>query len=127
MPLRIRKGDTVAVISGDDRGKRGRVLRVIREQQRVIVEGVNLVFKHLRRSQKNPQGGRVRKEAAIHWSKVLPVDPETNRPTRVGIRFEDGRRVRIGRRSGAVIGSTPVGRRAGARAAEERPSGAGEG
>jgi large subunit ribosomal protein L24 len=99
----IRKGDLVAVISGDDRGKRGRVLRVSPDKNRVIVEGVNLVHKHLRRSQQNPQGGRIRKEAAIHVSNVLPIDPETNRPTRVGSRVEGGQKVRVGRRSGAAI------------------------
>jgi large subunit ribosomal protein L24 len=103
MAHRVRKGDLVAVISGDDRGKRGRVLRVDLEKDRVIVEGVNLVYKHMRRSQKNPQGGRVRREAAIHVSNVLPVDPTTNRPTRVRIREEAGRRVRVGAKSGAVL------------------------
>jgi large subunit ribosomal protein L24 len=105
MAARIRKGDTVAVVSGDDRGKRGRVLRVIPESSKVVVEGVNLVYKHLRKSQKSPQGGRVRREAPIHACKVMPVDPETNRPTRV--RFEvqgEGRKVRLGSRTGATLG-----------------------
>jgi large subunit ribosomal protein L24 len=113
MALRVRKGDTVAVVAGNDRGKRGRVLRVLPEQNRVIVEGVNLVFKHLRRSQTNPQGGRVRREAPIHASNVMPIDPETNRPTRVSRKVEGGKRVRVARRSGAVIGaSTGGGRKA---------------
>ncbi len=105
MPQRIRKGDLVAVISGDDKGRRGRVLRVIPERDRLIVEGVNVVFKHLRRSQKNPQGGRVRREAPIHASNVMPIDPQRNEPTRVGMRSEGDRRVRYGRRSGAAIDS----------------------
>ena len=96
MPSRVRKGDLVAVVSGDDKGKRGRVLRVLSDDNRVIVEGVNLVYKHLRRSQQQPQGGRVRREAAIHVSNVMPIDPESNEPTRVTIREEGGRRVRVG-------------------------------
>jgi large subunit ribosomal protein L24 len=103
MARRIRRGDTVAVMSGDDRGKRGRVLRVIPETGRVVVEGVNLVYKHLRKSQQNPQGGRIRREAPIHASKVMPVDPETNRPTRVSSRREGDRLVRVGRRTGARL------------------------
>jgi large subunit ribosomal protein L24 len=107
MSERIRRGDTVAVISGDDRGKRGRVLRVLPESDRVVVEGVNLVYKHLRKSQQNPTGGRVRKEAPIHACKVMPVDPQSNLPTRVAFRFEDGKKFRFGRRSGARIDAAP--------------------
>jgi large subunit ribosomal protein L24 len=103
MSQRIRKGDLVAVISGNDRGKRGRVLRIIRENGRLVVEGVNLRFKHLRRSQQNPKGGRVRREMPIHASNVQPVDSETRRPTRVAISVADGRRVRVGRRSGKPL------------------------
>jgi large subunit ribosomal protein L24 len=105
MPQRIRKGDMVTVISGDDRGKRGRVLRVDLGKDRVIVEGVNLVFKHMRRSQKHPQGGRVRREAAVHMSNVMPVDPDTNQRARVRVEVRDGRRVRVARRTGAVLGA----------------------
>ena len=94
MSRRLRRGDLVAVISGDDRGKRGRVLRVDPVANRVIVEGVNLVFRHLRRSQKNPQGGRIRREAPINASNVMPVDSESNKPSRVRMAREDGRRVR---------------------------------
>jgi large subunit ribosomal protein L24 len=103
MAARLRKGDLVAVISGNDRGKRGRVLRILPERDRVVVEGVNLVYKHLRRSQQHPQGGRVHREAPVHVSNVMPVDPETNEPTRVTYRTVDGQRVRVGRRSGAVL------------------------
>ena len=106
MSRRIRKGDLVAVISGDDRGKRGRVLQVLSSQNRVIVQGVNLVYKHLRRSQQNPQGGRVRREAPVHVSNVMVVDPEENVPTRVGRKVgEDGRLTRIARKSGATLTS----------------------
>ena len=110
MSRRLRKGDMVAVISGDDRGKRGRVLRFDKEANRVIVEGVNLVFKHLRRSQKNPQGGRIRREAAIHASNVLPVDPESNKPSRVKMAIEDGRRVRHTVHTGASLDAAPRGK-----------------
>lgn len=104
MAKRIRQGDTVAIVSGDDRGKRGRVLRIIPEKNRVVVEGVNLVFKHLRKSQQHPQGGRIRREAPVHMSNVMPVDSETNRPTRVRSVEKDGKRVRVGVRSGAEVG-----------------------
>ena len=103
MSRRVRKGDMVAVISGDDKGKRGRILRVLTDKDRVIVEGVNLVYKHMRRSQQNPQGGRIRREAAIHSSNVMPVDPESSKPTRVRMREEAGRRVRIAAHSGEVL------------------------
>jgi len=108
MSSRVRKGDMVAVISGNDRGKRGRVLRLMPKQDRVIVEGVNLVFKHMRRSQSNPQGGRIRREAAIHVSNVMPIDPETNKPTRISKKLEGGKRIRVARRSGVEIGTAHV-------------------
>ena len=111
MPARVRKGDLVAVVSGDDKGKRGRVLRVLSDNDRVIVEGVNLVYKHLRRSQQQPQGGRVRREAAIHVSNVMPIDPESNEPTRVLVREEGGRRVRVAKRSGTVLDTATASRR----------------
>ena len=113
MPSRVRKGDLVAVVSGDDKGKRGRVLRVLVDDHRVIVEGVNLVHKHLRRSQQNPQGGRVRREAPIHVSNVMPIDPESNEPTRVRVQVEGGRRVRVSKRSGAAIDADTASRRGG--------------
>jgi len=105
MHHRIRRGDMVAVVSGDDRGKRGRVLRLVTEKNRVVVEGVNLVYRHLRRSQQHPQGGRIRREAAIHLSNVMPIDPENNKPTRVGVNRADGKRVRVARHSGADLGA----------------------
>ena len=115
MPSRVRKGDLVAVVSGDDKGKRGRVLRVLPDDGRVIVEGVNLVYKHLRRSQQHPQGGRVRREAAIHVSNVMPIDPETNEPTRVKVKVEGGRRVRVAKRSGKVLDGASASRRGGSK------------
>lgn len=107
MAHRIKKGDIVAVVSGDDRGKRGRVLRIISEKNRVIVEGVNLVYKHLRKSQQHPQGGRIRREAALHMSNVMPIDPETSRPTRIAKKLVGGKRTRVGIRSGAEVGDAP--------------------
>lgn len=83
MAARIKKDDIVVVIAGDHRGARGKVLRVLLEKQRVVIEGVNMVQRHVRRSQRHPQGGRVQKEAAIHMSNVMPVDPKTGRGTRV--------------------------------------------
>ena len=103
MAYRIRKGDTVAVISGDDRGKRGRVIEIQREKNRVVIEGVNLIFKHIRKSQKYPQGGRIRREAPIHMSNVMPIDPESGDPTRISQKIVSGRKVRVGRRSGASL------------------------
>lgn len=106
MAHRIRQGDVVAVISGDDKGRRGKVLRILTEKNRVVVEGVNLVYKHLRKSQQNPNGGRIRLEAALHISNVMPIDSETNKPTKVASKVVDGKRVRVGRVTGAELGGT---------------------
>lgn len=86
MASKVRKGDQVVVIAGDHRGERGRVLSIDPEKQRVVVEGVNLVYRHLRQSRRNPTGGRIRKEAPLHISNVLPLDPKTSKGSRV--RFE---------------------------------------
>ena len=83
MAARIRKDDLVIVVTGDHRGQRGKVLRVIGEKNRVLVEGVNMVYRHVRKSQRNPQGGRIQKEAPIHLSNVLPVDSKTGHGSRV--------------------------------------------
>jgi large subunit ribosomal protein L24 len=99
----LKRNDLVVVISGTHKRKQGRVLRVIEDKNQVIVQGVNLRYKHLRRSQKNPQGGRVQKESPLPASKVQLVDPKTNRPTRVGFRLEGKRKVRFAKRSGEVI------------------------
>lgn len=88
MAVRIRKDDVVEVISGNHRGARGKVLRVLRDKDRVVVEGVNMVIRHMRRSRQNPQGGRVQKEAPIHVSNVMPINPATGKPTRVRFRIE---------------------------------------
>ena len=90
MATRIRKDDIVEVISGEHKGARGKVLRVLRDRDRVVVEGVNMVVRHVRRSQKHPQGGRIHREAAIHLSNVQPLDPKTDKPTRVRFTIERG-------------------------------------
>lgn len=100
----IKVNDTVEVISGRDKGQRGKVLKVDRENSRVVVEGLNKVYKHVKRSQRNPQGGRLSKESFIDASKVMLVCPETGKPTRVGVRFlADGTKERYSKKSGAAI------------------------
>jgi large subunit ribosomal protein L24 len=101
----IRKNDTVIVRTGKDRGKRGRVLRVIADSNRLIVEGVNMIKRHTRPNpQKNIKGGIVEREASIHASNVMLVDPDTNEPTRIGSKtLADNRRVRMSRKSGTVL------------------------
>jgi large subunit ribosomal protein L24 len=101
----LRKNDVVLVRSGKDRGKRGRVLRVLAEKNRLVVEGVNIIKRHTRPNpQKNIKGGIVEREAPIHASNVMLLDPDENVPTRVGSKtLPDGRRVRIARKSGTVV------------------------
>lgn len=101
--MRIKTGDKVIVIAGKDKGKRGTVLRTLPKKDRVIVEGINIVKKHQRPSQSNPQGGIVEEEAAIHVSNVQLIDPKSDKPARVGIEEKDGKRVRVARPSGEVI------------------------
>jgi large subunit ribosomal protein L24 len=103
LKLKIKKGDKVVVISGRDKGKNGEVLRVLREKNRAVVQGVNLVKRHTRPSPGQP-GGILEKEAAIHISNIAHIDPASQKPTRVGYKFlEDGRKVRVARRSGEVL------------------------
>jgi large subunit ribosomal protein L24 len=100
----IKKGDRVVVLSGRDRGKRGEVLKVMPREARVVVQGVMMVKKHERPSPRTGGGGIVTKEAPIHISNVALIDPETDRPTRVGTKvLDDGRKVRVARRSGSVL------------------------
>ncbi len=104
MSLRIRRDDEVVVISGKDRGKTGRVLRVDTKRDRVYVEGLNIVKRHSRpRPGSSDPGGVIEKEGPIHVSNVSLVDPKDGRPTRVRTEERDGRRVRVGVRSGEVI------------------------
>ncbi len=106
MARHIRKGDRVVILSGDDKGKTGEVLRVYPKQEKVLVQGVNRVYRHMRPSRRHPHGGRIQKEMPIHISNVLPVDPETSQPTRVGFRRrEDETKERFARKSGASLGA----------------------
>jgi large subunit ribosomal protein L24 len=100
--LKIRKGDTVKVIAGDSKGAQGRVLEVILDKNRALVEGVNTVSKHTRPNAKNTQGGIVKKEAPIHISNLMVVDGKGN-ATRVGRKEEDGKLVRYSKKSEEVI------------------------
>jgi large subunit ribosomal protein L24 len=101
--LKIKKGDKVVVITGRDKGKQGEVLRVLRADNRVVVQGVHVVKRHTRQSAGNP-GGIVEKESTIHVSNVAHVDPKSGKPTRVGFKMlDDGRKVRFARRSGENI------------------------
>jgi len=102
--LHIKKGDTVYVNSGEDKGKTGRVLEVLLKKQRAIVEGVNMVSKSTKPDAKSPQGGIVKKEASIHISNINPVDPKTGKPTRIGrVRNAEGNLVRVSKKSGEEI------------------------
>ena len=101
--FKIKKGDKVVVITGRDKGKQGEVLRVLRAEDRVLVQGVNLVKRHTAPSQMSP-GGIVEKEAPLHISNVAHIDPKSNKSTRVGYRIDkDGRKTRIAKRSGEAI------------------------
>jgi len=94
--MHVRRGDNVQVMSGEDAGKRGRILRTIPERDRVVVESVNMVYRHMRRSQQHPQGGRVRKEAPIHASTVQIFCESCDRPVRTRFdRNDDGKKVRV--------------------------------
>jgi large subunit ribosomal protein L24 len=100
----VRKGDTVVVIAGKERGKRGKVLRVLPDKGRVIVERINMVKKHQRPTQKLRQGGIIEREGSIHLSNVMLVDPGSDKPTRVGMKaLSDGKKVRVARRSGEML------------------------
>ena len=102
--LHIKKGDTVQVIAGDDLGKKGRVLEIIRKTNRAIVEGVNMMKKHTKPNTEYPQGGIVEKEAPIHISNLMLVDPKTGNTTRIGRRLnESGKLVRYSKKSGEEI------------------------
>lgn len=101
--FKIKKGDKVIVLAGKDKGKRGEVVAMLRSDSRAVVSGVNLVKRHTRPSPQG-QGGIVEKEASIHISNLAIEDPKTGQPTRVGYKIlEDGRKVRVARRSGEVI------------------------
>jgi large subunit ribosomal protein L24 len=102
--LHIKKGDTVFVNAGDDRGKSGKVLEVLTEKNRAIVEGINMVSKHTKPNAKSPQGGIIKQEAGVHVSNLQVVDPAKGGPTRIGRRMNDkGKLVRYSKKSGEEI------------------------
>lgn len=101
--LHIKRGDTVIVIAGEDKGKTGKVLKVYPEKMRAIVEGVNLVSKSTKPSAQNPQGNIVRMEAPIHMSNLSLIDPKSGKSTRVAIKREEGKVIRIAKKSGEEI------------------------
>ncbi|AEA01590.1 MULTISPECIES: 50S ribosomal protein L24 [Aerococcus] len=101
--MRIKTGDKVEIIAGKDKGVQGTVLKTFPKKDRVLVEGANLVKKHQRPSQANPQGGIIEEEAAIHVSNVQLIDPETKEKTRVAIEERDGKRVRVAKKSGKAL------------------------
>lgn len=102
--LHIKKGDTVIVIAGDNLGSKGRVLEVKRKTEKAIVEGVNLIKKHTKPNTQHPQGGIVEKEAPVHISNLMLIDPKTGKPTRIGRRLnENGKLVRYSKKSGEEI------------------------
>lgn len=101
--LKIKSGDIVKVIAGDNKGAEGKVLRVFREKNRAIIEGVNMVSKHTKPSATNPQGGIVKKEASIHISNLSLIDPKTKEITRVGYKMEGDKKVRFSKKSNQVL------------------------
>ena len=102
MAAKIKKGDRVVVLTGKDKGRQGAVLRVLPKEDRVVVEGLNMVQRHTRPTQMDPQGGIKNKEAAIHISNVAIVD-SNGKPTRVGFRVEGDKKVRVAKSTGEVI------------------------
>jgi large subunit ribosomal protein L24 len=106
-PFKIKKGDQVVVIAGKDRGKRGRVIRVQPSRERLFVEGVNMIKRHVRPrplpTGGETQGGVIEQEGPIHVSNVMLVDPKDGKPTRIGIDRSSGRRVRVSKRTGEVL------------------------
>ena len=104
MAARVRTGDTVIVISGKDKGKTGKVKRILVDEDRVVVEGINMVKRHTRPTPRNPSGGIIEREQAIHACKVMPVDPKTGKGTRVRMKtLENGKKIRIAAKSGDEI------------------------
>ena len=102
--LKIKKNDTVIVLTGEDKGKTGKVLKVLKDEQRAIVEGINMVNKSTKPNAKNPQGGFVKQEASIHISNISLIDPKSGKATRVAIqKNEEGTKVRIAKKSGEEI------------------------
>src|ERR1700709_1683244 len=106
MARKIKTGDTVMVITGADKNKTGKVLRILSDKNRVVVEGINRVWKHVKPSQRSPQGGRIQKDNPIHLSNVMPLDPSTGKGTRVKFQDKDGHKHRTAVKSGTDLGRT---------------------
>jgi large subunit ribosomal protein L24 len=104
MAARIKSGDMVMVMTGADRGKTGKVLRVLPKKGRAVVEGLNKVWKHVRPSQQNPHGGRIQKDAPMQLSNLLPLDPTTSKPTRVRFEMREGKKHRVAVKTGTDLG-----------------------
>ena len=101
--IHIKKGDTVYVNAGKDKGKTGKVLEVIVDRDRAVVEGVNIVSKHTKPNSAHPQGGIIKQEASVHISNLNLIDPKSGKATRVGYRVQDGKKVRYAKKSGEEI------------------------
>ena len=101
--LKIKSGDTVKVIAGDHKGAEGKVLKVDREKNKAIIEGINMVSKHTKPSAKNPQGGIIKKEAPIHISNLALIDPKSKKATKVGYKMEGDKKVRFSKKSNQVL------------------------
>ena len=101
--LKIKSGDIVRVIAGDHKGSEGKIVRVLREKNKAIVEGVNMVSKHTKPSAKSPQGGIVKKEAPIHISNLALIDPKSKEATKTGSRMEGDKKVRFSKKSNQVL------------------------
>ncbi len=104
MSFRIKKGDLVQIITGEDKGTRGNVIEVDTKKNRVKVEGVNVIKRHTKPSQMDPQGGIIEKEASIHISNVMLIDKKNDAPTRIGVKFlNDGKKVRVSTKSKELV------------------------
>ena len=101
--LHIKKGDTVYVNAGNDKGKTGKVLSVDPKADRAVVEGINMVSKHTKPNSKQPQGGIIKQESGIHISNLQLIDPQSGKPTRVGHKIVDGKKIRYAKKSGEEI------------------------
>jgi large subunit ribosomal protein L24 len=103
MAHKLKKGMNVIVLSGRERNKSGKILRIDREAGRVVIEGVNMIKRSTRPNQKNPQGGMIEREAALHISNVAAIDPDTKRGVRIGFDSSSGQKMRVSRSSGKVV------------------------
>ena len=101
--MKFKTGDKVRVMRGKDAGKEGQITKVLKDADKVVVEGINMIKKHQKPNNANPQGGIIDKEAPIHVSNVMLLDPDTNKPTRIGSEVKDGKKVRVAKATGKVI------------------------